>query len=127
MRNRHIKILMMWFFHIVNVKKAGFESFCVRAITSSFTFKILKIIFPFLEIVDGNLKATMRLVLALAAHFKPGSVKPNSHQGGSPSHTKLTRSPSAAAAAAEAAAAIGEASRKAASAGRQIHMPFRLR
>lgn len=79
------------------------------------------------EIVDGNLKATMRLVLALAAHFKPGSVKPNSHQGGSPSHTKLTRSPSAAAAAAEAAAAIGEASRKAASAGRQIHMPFRLR
>ena len=77
--------------------------------------------------MDGNLKATMRLVLALAAHFKPGSVKPTSHQSGSPAQTKLTRSPSAAAAAAEAAAAIGEASRKAASAGRQIRMPFRLR
>lgn len=81
------------------------------------------------EIVDGNLKATMRLVLALAAHFKPGSVKPPAHQSGlSPAqNTKLTRSPSAAAAAAEAAAAIGEASRKAASAGRHVHMPFRLR
>ncbi|XP_078379226.1 dixin-like isoform X2 [Oculina patagonica] len=81
------------------------------------------------DIVEGNLKATMRLVLALAAHFKPGSVKPPSHQSGmSPGQTtKLTRSPSAAAAAAEAAAAIGEASRKAASAGRHIHMPFRLR
>ncbi|CAH3189594.1 unnamed protein product [Porites evermanni] len=82
------------------------------------------------EIVDGNVKATMRLVLALAAHFKPGSVKPAAHQSGSaqsPQATKLTRSPSAAAAAAEAAAAIGEASRKAASAGRHIRMPFRLR
>ncbi|RMX39786.1 hypothetical protein pdam_00007134 [Pocillopora damicornis] len=28
------------------------------------------------DIVDGNLKATMRLVLALAAHFKPGSNLP---------------------------------------------------
>ena len=82
------------------------------------------------DIVDGNVKATMRLVLALAAHFKPGSVKPAAHQSGSsqsPQATKLTRSPSAAAAAAEAAAAIGEASRKAASAGRHIRMPFRLR
>ena len=85
------------------------------------------VFFP--EIVDGNLKATMRLVLALAAHFKPGSVKPPAHQSGlSPAqNTKLARSPSAAAAAAEAAAAIGEASRKAASAGRHVHMPFRLR
>lgn len=57
MRNRHIKILMMWFFHIVNVKKAGFESFCVRAITSSFTFKILKIIFPFFRNCGWELKS----------------------------------------------------------------------
>jgi hypothetical protein len=28
------------------------------------------------EIVDGNLKAIMRLVLALAAHFKPSNVQP---------------------------------------------------
>ena len=70
----------------------------------------------------------MRLVLALAAHFKPGSVKPAAHQGAmSSTPTKLTRSPSAAAAAAEAAAAIGEASRKHASAGRHIKIPFRLR
>ncbi|XP_077161485.1 dixin isoform X4 [Paroedura picta] len=27
------------------------------------------------DIVDGNLKSTMRLILALAAHFKPGSSK----------------------------------------------------
>uniref|UniRef100_A0A8C3NYF0 Dixin n=1 Tax=Cyanoderma ruficeps TaxID=181631 RepID=A0A8C3NYF0_9PASS len=31
------------------------------------------------DIVDGNLKSTMRLILALAAHFKPGSGR-----GGSP-------------------------------------------
>ena len=81
--------------------------------------------------MDGNVKATMRLVLALAAHFKPGSVKPAANLSGSSvspfQGTKLTRSPSAAAAAAEAAAAIGEASRKAASAGRHIRIPFRLR
>lgn len=28
-----------------------------------------------LDIVDGNLKSIMRLILALAAHFKPGSSK----------------------------------------------------
>lgn len=70
----------------------------------------------------------MRLVLALAAHFKPTSVKPPAHQSSqSATPTKLVRSPSAAAAAAEAAAAIGEASRKHASVGRHIRMPFRLR
>lgn len=80
------------------------------------------------EIVDGNAKATMRLVLALAAHFKPTSVKPSAHQSvQSATPAKLVRSPSAAAAAAEAAAAIGEASRKHASAGRHIRMPFKLR
>ena len=29
----------------------------------------------FLDIVEGNLKSIMRLILALAAHFKPNSVK----------------------------------------------------
>lgn len=78
--------------------------------------------------MEGNAKATMRLVLALAAHFKPTSVKPPVHQSSqSGAPTKLVRSPSAAAAAAEAAAAIGEASRKHASVGRHIRMPFRLR
>ena len=27
------------------------------------------------EILEGNLKAVMRLILALAAHYKPASVK----------------------------------------------------
>ena len=31
--------------------------------------------FHFSDIVDGNLKSIMRLILALAAHFKPQSVK----------------------------------------------------
>ena len=30
------------------------------------------------EIVDGNVKAIMRLILALAAHYKPNSVKQTS-------------------------------------------------
>jgi len=30
--------------------------------------------------VEGNLKAIMRLILALAAHFKPQSVKHSSSQ-----------------------------------------------
>ena len=34
------------------------------------------------DIVDGNLKAIMRLILALAAHYKPHSVR---HSGGSSS------------------------------------------
>lgn len=37
-----------------------------------FTFTAQKTL-PFADIVDGNLKSTMRLILALAAHFKPGS------------------------------------------------------
>ncbi|XP_009995727.1 PREDICTED: dixin [Chaetura pelagica] len=34
------------------------------------------------DIVDGNLKSTMRLILALAAHFKPGSGRAGSPAGG---------------------------------------------
>ncbi len=32
------------------------------------------------DIVDGNLKAIMRLILALAAHYKPNSVKHSAYQ-----------------------------------------------
>ena len=81
------------------------------------------------DIVEGNLKATMRLILALAAHFKPGSVKQPQPQpqGLVALRNKVTRTPSAAAAAAEAAAAIGEASRAAASVGRHMNAPYRHR
>ncbi|XP_048369109.1 dixin [Sphaerodactylus townsendi] len=48
------------------------------------------------DIVDGNLKSTMRLILALAAHFKPGSSKA---AGQTPSGT-MGKSPAGAAAAA---------------------------
>ena len=32
----------------------------------------------FTDIVEGNIKSIMRLILALAAHFKPNSVKQSS-------------------------------------------------
>ncbi|XP_072165795.1 dixin-like isoform X3 [Diadema setosum] len=85
------------------------------------------------DIVDGNLKAIMRLILALAAHYKPSSVKQASQQQaqGSPmgasaspatpssssSQRKMARQPSFAAMAANAAAAIHDARKEAAGAG----------
>ncbi|KAL3885751.1 hypothetical protein ACJMK2_025793 [Sinanodonta woodiana] len=52
------------------------------------------------DIVDGNLKSTMRLLLALAAHFKPKSVKHSgqvSRSGGhSPNMTGIAQGASAA-------------------------------
>lgn len=70
----------------------------------------------------------MRLILSLAAHFKPGSVK-QSVQNTPGSLTvagkRIARTPSAAAAASEAAAAIAEASRAAASVGRHITSRYR--
>ncbi|XP_071508896.1 dixin-like [Diadema antillarum] len=85
------------------------------------------------DIVDGNLKAIMRLILALAAHYKPSSVKHASQQQaqGSPmgaaaspatpssssSQRKMARQPSFAAMAANAAAAIHDARKEAAGAG----------
>ena len=85
------------------------------------------------DIVDGNLKAIMRLILALAAHYKPSSVKQASQQhgqgspmgaqstpgtpaSGTPSR-KTPRQPSFAAMAANAAAAIHDARKEAAGAG----------
>ncbi|XP_033100238.1 dixin-like isoform X2 [Anneissia japonica] len=61
------------------------------------------------DIVDGNLKAIMRLILALAAHYKPSSVKqtPQTPQG--TPHHKPQRQQSFAAMAAGAAAAIRDA------------------
>ena len=35
----------------------------------------LNLLVIFVDIVNGNVKSVMRLVLALAAHFKPSSVK----------------------------------------------------
>ncbi|EDV26156.1 uncharacterized protein TRIADDRAFT_55981 [Trichoplax adhaerens] len=39
------------------------------------------------DIVDGNIKATMRLVLAIAAHYKPHSVKQSSYTNRSAYHS----------------------------------------
>lgn len=85
------------------------------------------------DIVDGNLKAIMRLILSLAAHYKPSSVKqapstPNSGSttpniSGTPASTKSSQrpQPSFAAMAANAAAAIHDARKEAAGAGSPIH------
>ena len=70
-----------------------------------------------LDIVSGNMKAIMRLILALAAHFKPSSVRvaaPEPARGG----RRLRRSESSlSAVAADAAATLHDVSRAAASAG----------
>lgn len=65
------------------------------------------------DIVEGNLKSTMRLILAIAAHFKPQSVKHSSQ------HLNRTNvgSPHAVGIAQGASAALAEARRTAAKAG----------
>lgn len=85
------------------------------------------------DIVDGNLKAIMRLILSLAAHYKPSSVKqapttPTSgattpNISGTPASVKggQRSQPSFAAMAANAAAAIHDARKEAAGAGSPIH------
>ncbi|XP_071746404.1 dixin isoform X2 [Lepeophtheirus salmonis] len=40
------------------------------------------------EILEGNLKAVMRLILALAAHYKPQSVRHHEQNGGVGNHRK---------------------------------------
>ena len=40
-----------------------------------YTANVFKCLSMFLEIVSGKEKAIMRIILALAAHFKPNSVK----------------------------------------------------
>ncbi|XP_071842046.1 dixin-like isoform X2 [Apostichopus japonicus] len=85
------------------------------------------------DIVDGNLKAIMRLILSLAAHYKPSSVKqapstPTSgattpNISGTPASVKggQRSQPSFAAMAANAAAAIHDARKEAAGVGSPIH------
>jgi hypothetical protein len=44
----------------------------------------------FSDIVDGNLKSIMRLILALAAHFKPQSVKHSTQANNKSSRSSVT-------------------------------------
>ncbi len=60
------------------------------------------------DIVEGNLKAIMRLILALAAHFKPNSVKQSVHP-----RTQPHRTPSIAGMVQTAAVALADARRDA--------------
>ncbi|XP_071806198.1 dixin-like isoform X3 [Asterias amurensis] len=74
------------------------------------------------DIVDGNLKAIMRLILALAAHYKPSSVKqtPQATSASNPTGRKAQRQASFAAMAANAAAAIHDVRKEAAGAGSSL-------
>ncbi|XP_070621917.1 dixin isoform X3 [Erythrolamprus reginae] len=81
------------------------------------------------DIVEGNLKCTMRLVLALAVHFKPGSGKIASPgtaeetQGGSRVLLARHRPRSAVAVAQEAAAALAEVRQDVSGVGRDAFQP----
>lgn len=68
------------------------------------------------DIVDGNLKSIMRLILALAAHYKPNSVK-HSSQGSRGSRSSDNRSPNVSSIAQGASAALTAARRHVAKAG----------
>lgn len=88
------------------------------------------IIFAFLEIIDGNVKSTMRLILALAAHFKPDSLH---YQGFHSTPTTTTtvksrvtqRSPSVVSLVSEAAASLAEASKNASKSGVSLQSKLR--
>lgn len=76
------------------------------------------------DIVDGNLKSIMRLILALAAHFKPDSVKHSAHrQYQSPGRGGVN----VAGIAQAAAAALADARRDVASLGQRVRRPKELR
>ncbi|XP_062894662.1 dixin-like isoform X1 [Mobula hypostoma] len=82
------------------------------------------------DIVEGNLKCVMRLILALAAHFKPSGVRSSSHKsaiplGGRPATSVDNHRPlSAAAMVQNAAAALAEARQDVSRSGREV---FRYR
>jgi len=76
------------------------------------------------EIVEGNKRAIMRVILALAAHFKPGSVR---HSHNDNSFGKLERASSTMSLAAEAAMALADASQIASSAGSSLHYKYKQR
>ena len=92
------------------------------------TIELLKIadednlIFVTLEIIEGNKRAIMRLILALAAHFKPGSVRPANNDAPS---GRLERASSTMSLAAEAAVALADASQLASSAGLSLHYKYK--
>lgn len=73
-----------------------------------------------LEIIEGNVKATMRLVLALAAHFKPDSFQ-GFHS--TPKYTtksqraSIQRAPSVVSLVSDAATSLAEASKNASRGG----------
>ncbi|XP_045209608.2 dixin-like isoform X2 [Mercenaria mercenaria] len=67
------------------------------------------------DIVDGNLKSIMRLILALAAHYKPDSVKHSS--SGNRGLSSDSRSPNVSSIAQGASAALTAARRNVAKAG----------
>ncbi|XP_028401481.1 dixin-like isoform X2 [Dendronephthya gigantea] len=69
------------------------------------------------DIVSGNMKAIMRLILALAAHFKPSSVRSAAPEPARPGRRIRRSESSLSAVAADAAAALHDVSRAAASAG----------
>ena len=78
----------------------------------------------FLDIVNGNLKAIMRLILALAAHFKPSSVRTPVSEPRLGRRVRRTES-SLSAVAADAAATLHDVSRAAASVGTPYGSRFR--
>ena len=93
-------------------------------IFSGVLYRFISNIIILLDIVCGNMKAIMRLILALAAHFKPRSVRNSVTSVPEPAKTgrRLRRSESSlSAAAAEAAATLHDVSRAAASVGTPYH------
>ena len=82
-----------------------------------------------LDIIEGNLKGIMRLVLALAAHFKPESFKYHTLHSATPGSSSkpkvLQRTPSVMSLASDAATSLLEASKNASSAGISLHYKYR--
>ncbi|XP_059813930.1 dixin-like isoform X2 [Hypanus sabinus] len=77
------------------------------------------------DIVEGNLKCVMRLILALAAHFKPSGVRSSAPRGDRPAASVDNHRPlSAAAMVQNAAAALAEARQDVSRSGREV---FRYR
>uniref|UniRef100_A0A7M4E8S4 Dixin n=1 Tax=Crocodylus porosus TaxID=8502 RepID=A0A7M4E8S4_CROPO len=78
------------------------------------------------DIVDGNLKSIMRLILALAAHFKPGSGRavnqsPSGVAGKNPSASSASHRPHSAAAMAQGAvAALADVRQDVSRSGRDV-------
>lgn len=78
----------------------------------------------FLDIVEGNLKSIMRLVLALAAHFKPGSSRTVSQGRDSKAPVQSHQPHCATAVAQGAAAALADVCHDVSRSGRDV---FRYR